>query len=229
MALRARRRSLCGASTTKLVLVGLCSVVIWPCRMPMASCTTLTTGAKQLVVQDAAVTMRSRAGSYRWSFTPTTMLSTPPTFTGAATITRLAPLSRWPCKVSGVRNLPVHSSTRSTPMSPQGISLALACALKDRRCPSMCSASAPSASMLAFQRPCTESKLSKWAVAAAPPLSSLRCTTSKRLAARGSSVGRSTAPMAARRARRPMRPMPLMPTFMELILIIQRLLNYGVE
>src|SRR4051794_35312332 len=29
-------------------------VVIWPCRMPTASCSTFTTGARQLVVQDAA-------------------------------------------------------------------------------------------------------------------------------------------------------------------------------
>ena len=38
-------------------------VVIWPCRMPIASCTTFTTGAKQLVVHDAAVSKRCRAGS----------------------------------------------------------------------------------------------------------------------------------------------------------------------
>jgi hypothetical protein len=63
IALRARRRSLCGASTTRLVLVGSWMVVIWPWRMPMASCTTFTTGARQLVVHEAAVTMRFFAGS----------------------------------------------------------------------------------------------------------------------------------------------------------------------
>ena len=63
MAERARRRSLCGASTTTLVLVGSWMVVIWPWRMPMASCTTFTTGARQLVVQEAAVTMGCFAGS----------------------------------------------------------------------------------------------------------------------------------------------------------------------
>jgi hypothetical protein len=63
IALRARRRSLCGASTTRLVLVGSWMVVIWPWRMPMFSCTTFTTGARQLVVHEAAVTMRCRAGS----------------------------------------------------------------------------------------------------------------------------------------------------------------------
>ena len=63
MALRARRRSLWGASTTRLVLVGSWMVVIWPWRMPRASCTTFTTGARQLVVQDAAVTMGCCCGS----------------------------------------------------------------------------------------------------------------------------------------------------------------------
>ena len=37
-------------------------VVIWPWRMPIASCTTFTTGARQLVVQDAAVSSRCCAG-----------------------------------------------------------------------------------------------------------------------------------------------------------------------
>ncbi len=58
MAERARRRSLCGASTTTLVLVGSWMVVIWPCSMPIASWITLTTGARQLVVHDAAVSSR---------------------------------------------------------------------------------------------------------------------------------------------------------------------------
>ena len=56
MAERARRRSLCGASVTTFVLVGSWIVVIWPWRMPRASWITLTTGAKQFVVQEAAVT-----------------------------------------------------------------------------------------------------------------------------------------------------------------------------
>ena len=214
MALRARRRSLCGASTTRLVLVGLCSVVIWPCLIPSASCTTFTTGARQLVVQLAAVTMWLTAGSYRWWLTPTTMFSTPPTFTGAATITRLAPRSRWPCSVSGVRNLPVHSSTTSTPSSPQGISAAVACWVKPSCWPLMRMRSALSAAMSLRQRPCTVSNCTRWAVDSALPLISFRCTTSRRLPVRGSSCGRSTAPNAARSANLPMRPMPLIPTLM---------------
>jgi len=63
MALRARRRSRWGASTTTLVLVGAWIVVICPWRIPSASCTTFTTGARQFVVQEAAVTISWRAGS----------------------------------------------------------------------------------------------------------------------------------------------------------------------
>ena len=37
-------------------------VVIWPWRMPIASCSTFTTGARQLVVQDAAVSSRCSRG-----------------------------------------------------------------------------------------------------------------------------------------------------------------------
>ena len=60
---RARRKSLCGASTTTLVLVGSWMVVICPWRMPMPSWTTFTTGARQLVVHDAAVSSRWLSGS----------------------------------------------------------------------------------------------------------------------------------------------------------------------
>jgi len=40
-----------------------CSVVIAPCSIPMPSCITLTTGARQLVVHDALVSNRCFAGS----------------------------------------------------------------------------------------------------------------------------------------------------------------------
>ena len=60
----------------------------------MPSWITLTTGARQLVVQDAAVTMRCCAGSKRWWFTPITMLSVPADLIGAVTTTRFTPWSR---------------------------------------------------------------------------------------------------------------------------------------
>jgi hypothetical protein len=60
---RARRRSLCGASTITWVLVTSWTVVIAPRSMPTRSCSTFTTGARQFVVHDAAVTIRWTSGS----------------------------------------------------------------------------------------------------------------------------------------------------------------------
>ncbi|MNP19326.1 hypothetical protein D3C76_1118480 [compost metagenome] len=62
---RARRRSLCGWSRMLWVLVRSWMVVMEPWRMPSFSWITLTTGARQLVVQDAAVTMRCSAALNR--------------------------------------------------------------------------------------------------------------------------------------------------------------------
>ncbi|MNO52151.1 hypothetical protein D3C76_425660 [compost metagenome] len=62
--------------------------------MPSFSWITLTTGARQLVVQEAAVTMRCCAGSNRCWLTPITTLSAPGSFTGALTTTRFTPWSR---------------------------------------------------------------------------------------------------------------------------------------
>src|SRR5690554_2348437 len=62
---RARRRSLWGASRITWVLVMSWMVVMEPWRMPRFSWITLTTGARQLVVQLAAVTIRCRAGPGR--------------------------------------------------------------------------------------------------------------------------------------------------------------------
>lgn len=56
--LRARRKSAFfefGASMMVCVLVTACTVVMQPCLILRFSCTTLTTGARQLVVQEAAV------------------------------------------------------------------------------------------------------------------------------------------------------------------------------
>ena len=83
--------------------------------MPSFSWITFTTGAKQFVVHDAAVINRCFAASYNPSFTPITMLSASPPFTGAATITFLTPRSKYASNASGVRNFPEHSNTTSTP------------------------------------------------------------------------------------------------------------------
>ena len=91
---RARRRSLCGVSRMLWVLVRSWMVVIEPWRMPSASWITLTTGARQLVVQEAAVTMRCCAGSNSCWLTPITTFSAPFSLTGAQTTTRFTPCSR---------------------------------------------------------------------------------------------------------------------------------------
>lgn len=70
---RARRRSdffWLGASTIVCVFVTLWMVVMEPLTMPKFFNTTLTTGAKQLVVQDAAVTRWSLDASYSLWLTP---------------------------------------------------------------------------------------------------------------------------------------------------------------
>ncbi len=99
-----------------------------------------------------------------------------------------------------MRNLPEHSSTKSTPNSSQATSPGLPYSLKLRGVPSITTRS-PSASTSGVQRPCTESNLSKWAAATAPPLISLIWTNSS-----------SGQPQAARNASRPILPNPLIPT-----------------
>ncbi len=75
-AARARRRSLCGASTIVCVFVMSWIVVIDAVSMPSPSWITFTTGARQFVVQDAAVRMSwHAAGRSRWSLTPMTTFS----------------------------------------------------------------------------------------------------------------------------------------------------------
>jgi hypothetical protein len=67
--LRARRKSAFfafGASMIVCVLVTACTVVMHPCLIFRFSWTTFTRGARQLVVQEAAVITVCFAGSYRF-------------------------------------------------------------------------------------------------------------------------------------------------------------------
>src|SRR4051794_12543704 len=73
-AARARRRSLCGKSRMTWSLVYEWMVVIVPLWILKASFTTLVMGARQLVVQLAFEMMWCFAGSYLFSFTPSTMV-----------------------------------------------------------------------------------------------------------------------------------------------------------
>eukprot|EP00963_Diacronema_lutheri_P007625 scaffold660_cov365-Pavlova_lutheri.AAC.5 len=82
-----------GASTMVCVFVTLWTVVMHPFTMPKFSWITFTTGARQLVVQDAAVMRWSFFGSYFSSLHPYTMFSTS-SFTGAETMTFFTPASK---------------------------------------------------------------------------------------------------------------------------------------
>ena len=93
-------------------------MVMWPRSMPTASCSTLATGARQLVVQDALLTTVCSGRSWSWLTPNTTVRSAPSA--GADTSTFLAPAPRWPDAFSLLVKMPVHSSTMSTPSRPQG-------------------------------------------------------------------------------------------------------------
>ena len=89
-----------------------------PFSIPKLSLSTFNTGAKQLVVQDAA-DKRVSDSSITSSFTPYTTVFTFP-LQGALTNTFFAPASKCILASSSLVNLPVHSNTKSTPNSPQG-------------------------------------------------------------------------------------------------------------
>src|SRR5512135_3554687 len=85
-----RQSFLDGPSTVFCVAVAACTVVIRPRLMPQLSCSTLATGARQLVVQEAAETMFSPA-YFSW-FTPYTNIGVS-SLDGADCTTFLAPAS----------------------------------------------------------------------------------------------------------------------------------------
>ena len=87
--------------------------------MPNASCSALTTGARQFVVQDAFETILCSALRMS-SFTPSTIVASISSFAGADRRTRFAPAFRCISICSRLRKTPVDSSTTSTPSLPQG-------------------------------------------------------------------------------------------------------------
>merc|ERR1740131_817112 len=78
-----------GPSTVFWVAVYACTVVMSASSIPKLSWMTLARGAKQLVVQDALLTMVMEEGSYLSWFTPITNMGA--SGEGAETTTRLAP------------------------------------------------------------------------------------------------------------------------------------------
>src|SRR4051812_4439979 len=109
-AARARRRSLWGRSRIFWSFVYEWIVVIWPFLMPHVSFSTLATGARQLVVQDALDTMWCLAASYFSWLTPITMVMSSP-LAGAEMITFFAPAVMWALALSASVKSPVDSIT----------------------------------------------------------------------------------------------------------------------
>ena len=71
---------------------------------------TCTTGARQLVVQEAFETMLCLAETYSFSLTPITRVLTSP-LPGAEMMTFFAPAARWPLAFSESVKRPVDSIT----------------------------------------------------------------------------------------------------------------------
>src|SRR5918996_3533541 len=199
-AARARRRSLWGKSWIFWSFVYACTVEAKPRLMPNASSSTLAVVARQFVVQDAFDTMRCLAGSYIFSLTPSTSV-TSGSLAGAVMMTFLAPA--WMCleAVAVSTNRPVDSTTTSTPSSFQGrLPGALSASTRTSR---PLTKIAPSLGATSAGRlPWTESCLSRWASV----LASARSFTP--------TTSMSGASSAARKNTRPMRPKPLTPTRM---------------
>ena len=113
---RARLRSACLPSSIRWSLVKEWTVLIQPQSMPKLSCRTLAMGARQFVVHEPTE-MTSCPGLRLSSFTPRTTVAS--AFSaGADTMTFFAPAARWTEAFSLLVNLPVHSSTMSTPSFP---------------------------------------------------------------------------------------------------------------
>merc|ERR1719487_2634629 len=109
-------------STVSCEAVAACTVVMRPCLMPNFSLTTLTIGARPLVVHEAHETT-SIDVSYSSSLTPTTRVGVSASLAGAEMITFLAPPSTCFMQPSVVVKAPVDSHTYSTPVDFHGISV----------------------------------------------------------------------------------------------------------
>src|SRR2546426_577613 len=198
---RARRRSLWGKSWIGWSFVYECTVVMKPRLMPNLSSRTLAVVARQLVVQEALLMMRCRAGSYCFSLTPSTTV-TSGSFAGAVMMTFLAPAAMCLLAVAVSRKIPVDSTTTSTWSSFQG-NAAGSLIAHTRISRPLTKMASPLAVTSAFSPPWTESCLSRWARVLASARSLTPTTSISPLASR-----------AVRKNTRPMRPKPLTPTRM---------------
>ena len=89
-----------------------------PLTMPKVSCRTLTTGARQFVVQQALEMTLCLAASYLSSFTPRTMV-TSSLVAGAEMMTFLTVVPRWALALVASVKRPVDSTTICAPTEAQ--------------------------------------------------------------------------------------------------------------
>src|SRR6266702_2261658 len=173
-------------------------VVMMPEAMPKVSCRTLTTGARQLVVQLAFEMMLCLDASYLESLTPrTTVMSS--LLAGAEMMTFLTVEPRWALAFSASVKKPVDSTTIWAPTEAQSSLAGSRSAKTLIRLPSTAMKSGPWV-MVWGRLPRMESYLRRWARVAGV-VRSLTATNSM-----------SGLPRAVRKTLRPMRPKPLMPT-----------------
>src|ERR1700722_9022545 len=170
-----------------------------PEAMPKVSLSTLTTGARQLVVQLAFEMMLCFAASYLSSFTPRTMVKSS-LVAGAEMMTFLTVLPRWALAFSASVNKPVDSTTICAPTEAQSSLAGSRSAKTLIFFPSTAMKSEPWVISF-FRLPRMESYLRRWA-SVAGVVRSFTATNSM-----------SGFPKAERNTLRPMRPKPLMPTF----------------
>merc|ERR1719453_2214690 len=187
-------------STVNCDAVAACTVVMRPCLMPNFSFTTLTIGARPLVVHEAHETTDMDV-SYSSSLTPTTSVGVSASLAGAEMITFLAPPSTCFMQPSVVVNAPVDSHTYSTPVSFQGISVGSRVAERDTGRPLMIRP--PSASShVPLKRPWTVSCSRRYFMYSGD-IGELMCLSTN-----------DSRSIAMRTTWRPMRPKPLTPSLM---------------
>jgi hypothetical protein len=174
-----------------------------PETMPNSSCSTLTTGARQLVVQEALEMMLCLAGSYFDSLTPrTTVMSS--LVAGAEMMTFFTDPCRWALALVASVKMPVDSTMICAPVEVQS---SLAGSLSAKTLIDLPSTVIESAEeeISFFRLPRIESYLSRCA-SVAGLVRSLTAT-----------ISMSGLPSAARKTLRPMRPKPLIPTFTAIV------------
>merc|ERR1719487_947771 len=187
-------------STVSCEAVAACTVVMRPCLMPNFSLTTLTIGARPLVVHEAHETT-SIDVSYSSELTPTTSVGVSASLAGAEMITFLAPPSTCFMQPSVVVKAPVDSQTYSTPVVDHGISVGSRVAESETSRP-LILRPISIISHVPLKRPCTISCSSRYFMYSGD-MGELMCLSTK-----------ESRSIAIRTTWRPMRPKPLTPSLM---------------